>query len=181
MYYFRWYSFEKHVQQTADHGYLITEWLHRPDLSNNGVLPDAAPFHLGEARWLHNPQIAEDYAKFWISPDRQSAQLQLRARCQRARHNPGHRRQESRNRHVAGSHRQLQGVGRCISIPPPERPILADRHARRHGEVHRRRRLPHAAQQLHARRRARHRRTARLAGNPQTAEDSPPRPTTSSI
>ncbi len=69
MYYFRWYSFEKHVEHTADHGYLITEWLHRPDLSNKGVLPDAAQFHLGEARWLRDPQIAEDYARFWISPD----------------------------------------------------------------------------------------------------------------
>jgi hypothetical protein len=69
MYYFRWYSFEKHVEQTADHGYLITEWLHRPDLPHNGVLPDAAPFHLGEARWLRDRKIAEDYAQFWGSPE----------------------------------------------------------------------------------------------------------------
>jgi hypothetical protein len=68
MYYFRWYSFEKHIEQTADYGILITEWLHRPDLPNNGVLPDAAPFHLGEARWLRNRNIAEDYARFWGSP-----------------------------------------------------------------------------------------------------------------
>jgi hypothetical protein len=68
MYYFRWYSFEKHIEQSAEHGYLITEWLHRPDLPNNGVLPDAAPFHLGEARWLRNRKIAEDYARFWGSP-----------------------------------------------------------------------------------------------------------------
>ena len=69
MYYFRWYAFEKHIEQTADHGYLITEWTHRPDLPHNGVLPDAAPFHLGEARWLRNGKIAEDYARFWASPD----------------------------------------------------------------------------------------------------------------
>ena len=69
MYYFRWYSFQKHVEQTTNHGYLITEWLHRPDLPNNGVLPDAAPFHLAEARWLRDPQLADDYARFWISPD----------------------------------------------------------------------------------------------------------------
>jgi hypothetical protein len=68
MYYFRWYSFEKHVEQTADYGYLITEWLHRPDLPQNGVLPDAAPFHLGEARWLRNPKIAEDDARYWSRP-----------------------------------------------------------------------------------------------------------------
>jgi Mannosylglycerate hydrolase MGH1-like glycoside hydrolase domain/Glycosyl hydrolase family 65, C-terminal domain len=68
MYYFRWYSFEKHIEQTPDHGYLITEWGHRPDLPFNGVLPDAAQFHLNEARWLRDPQIADDYARFWISP-----------------------------------------------------------------------------------------------------------------
>src|SRR6185312_245213 len=68
MYYFRWFAWEKHVIHTPDHGYLITEWLHRPDLPNGGVLPDAAPFHLGEARWLRNPKIAEDYARYWISP-----------------------------------------------------------------------------------------------------------------
>ena len=69
MYYFRWYAFEKHIEPTADHGYLITEWTHRADLPHNGVLPDAAPFHFGEARWLRNPKIAEDYARFWASPD----------------------------------------------------------------------------------------------------------------
>jgi hypothetical protein len=69
MYYFRWFAWEKHVVHTSDQGYLITEWLHRPDLPNHGVLPDAAQFHLGEARWLRNPQVAEDYARYWISPD----------------------------------------------------------------------------------------------------------------
>ena len=69
MYYFRWYSFEKHIEQTADYGFLITEWLHRPDLPQNGVLPDAAPFHLGEARWLRNPKIAEDDARYWGRPE----------------------------------------------------------------------------------------------------------------
>jgi len=69
MYYFRWYAFQKHIEQTADHGTLITEWLHRPDLPFNGVLPDAAPFHLGEARWLRDGTIARDYARFWASPE----------------------------------------------------------------------------------------------------------------
>lgn len=68
MYYFRWFAWEKHVIHTNDHGYLITEWIHRPDLPNFGVLPDAAQFHLRDARWLRNAQIAEDYARYWISP-----------------------------------------------------------------------------------------------------------------
>jgi hypothetical protein len=69
MYYFRWYSFQKHVEQTANYGFLITEWLHRPDLPQNGVLPDAAPFHLGEARWLRDPRIASDDARYWSRPE----------------------------------------------------------------------------------------------------------------
>lgn len=68
MYYFRWFAWEKHVVHTKDHGYLITEWLHRPDLPDHGVLPDAAPFHLREARWLRDRDIADDYARYWISP-----------------------------------------------------------------------------------------------------------------
>jgi len=68
MYYFRWFSFEKHVVHTRKFGYLITEWLPKPQFANYGVLPDAAPFHLGDARWLRNPKIAEDYARYWISP-----------------------------------------------------------------------------------------------------------------
>lgn len=69
MYYFRWYAWQKHVVQTS-RGTLITEWLPKPAAPDGffGVLPDAAPFHLGEARWLRNLRIAEDYARFWISP-----------------------------------------------------------------------------------------------------------------
>ena len=69
MYYFRWYAWQKHVVQTK-HGYLITEWLPKPQAPDGsyGALPDAAPFHLGEARWLRNPRIADDDARFWISP-----------------------------------------------------------------------------------------------------------------
>jgi hypothetical protein len=68
MYYFRWYAWQKHVVSTS-RGFLITEWLPRPDAPDGfyGALPDAAPFHLGEARWLRNPQIANDYARFWLS------------------------------------------------------------------------------------------------------------------
>ena len=68
MYYFRWFAWEKHVVHTKEFGYLITEWLPKPKLANYGVLPDAAPFHLGEARWLRNQKIAEDYARYWITP-----------------------------------------------------------------------------------------------------------------
>ncbi len=70
MYYFRWYAWQKHLVETP-HGFVITEWLPKPEEPDGfyGALPDAAPFHLGEARWLRNPLIAEDYARMWSEPD----------------------------------------------------------------------------------------------------------------
>jgi Trehalase len=69
MYYFRWYAWQKHVVDTP-RGYIITEWLPKPANPDGfyGALPDAAPFHLGEARWLRNPHIAADYARMWSEP-----------------------------------------------------------------------------------------------------------------
>jgi len=70
MYYFRWYAWKKHLVRTPT-GYIITEWLPKPDFKDGsfGALPDAAPFHLGEARWLHDRSIAEDDARYWYRPD----------------------------------------------------------------------------------------------------------------
>ncbi|WP_415200352.1 MGH1-like glycoside hydrolase domain-containing protein [Silvibacterium sp.] len=70
MYYFRWYAWKKHLVQTPQ-GYVITEWLPKPESKDAGygALPDAAPFHLGEARWLHTRAIAEDDARFWFRPE----------------------------------------------------------------------------------------------------------------
>ncbi len=67
MYYFRWYAFKKHILHTPN-GYLITEWLDRPEMTDRGTLSDAAPFHLNEARWLHDQSIADDYARYWYRP-----------------------------------------------------------------------------------------------------------------
>lgn len=69
MYYFRWYAWEKHLVSTP-RGFIITEWLPKPADPTGfyGALPDAAPFHLGEARWLRYPRIATDYARLWADP-----------------------------------------------------------------------------------------------------------------
>ena len=69
MYYFRWYAWHKHLVK-APSGFLVTEWLPKPEFKDGsfGALPDAAPFHLAEARWLHDPRIAEDDARYWFSP-----------------------------------------------------------------------------------------------------------------
>jgi hypothetical protein len=70
MYYFRWYAWEKHLVKTP-RGYVITEWLPKPDAPDGlyGALPDAAPFHLGEARWLRTREIAADDARLWAEPE----------------------------------------------------------------------------------------------------------------
>jgi len=69
MYYFRWYAWKKHLVKTP-HGYVITEWLPKPGFKDGsfGALPDAAAFHIGEARWLREGEIAEDDARYWFSP-----------------------------------------------------------------------------------------------------------------
>ena len=67
MYYFRWYAWKKHLVHLPE-GFVVTEWLPKPNLPDSGALPDAAPFHLGEARWLHTRAIAEDTARFWYRP-----------------------------------------------------------------------------------------------------------------
>ena len=66
MYYFRWYAWQKHLVETK-HGYLIAEWLPKPERPDFGALPDAAAFHIAEARWLRDSKIAADDARYWMS------------------------------------------------------------------------------------------------------------------
>ncbi len=68
MYYFRWYAWQKHLVKT-DHGYVITEWLPKPAVKDFGALPDAAMFQIAESRWLRDKSIAEDDARYWMSPN----------------------------------------------------------------------------------------------------------------
>lgn len=69
MYYFRWYAWKKHLVKMPQ-GHLVTEWLPKPEFKDGsfGALPDAASFHIGEARWLRTREIAEDTARYWLSP-----------------------------------------------------------------------------------------------------------------
>lgn len=67
MYYFRWYAWQKHVVSTPT-GFVITEFI--PRVAWGGyynTIVDSAPFHLYEARWLRDPKIASDTARFWMS------------------------------------------------------------------------------------------------------------------
>ena len=66
IYYFRWWTFRKHLKKTPD-GFIITEFL--PDVSwagkYNGICCPAW-FHFREGRWLHNTAFLNDYATYWL-------------------------------------------------------------------------------------------------------------------
>ena len=66
IYYFRWWTFRKHVKQTPE-GFVITEFL--PPVAWAGkynTINCAAGHHLREGRWLGNPKYLDDYSIFWF-------------------------------------------------------------------------------------------------------------------
>jgi predicted GH43/DUF377 family glycosyl hydrolase len=70
-YYFRWWSYRKHLTQTPA-GWVVTEFL--PPVPWAGIyntISCAAGHHLYEARWLRDPKYADDYARFWFLPEAQ--------------------------------------------------------------------------------------------------------------
>lgn len=65
-YYFRWWTFRKHIKNTLD-GFVITEFL--PDVSwagKHNTISCAAGHHFYEGRWLHDAKYLENYASFWF-------------------------------------------------------------------------------------------------------------------
>jgi len=69
LYYFRWWSFRKHLTKTPA-GWVITEFLPPvPWASQYNTISCAAGHHLYEARWIRDQQFAEDYARFWSLPE----------------------------------------------------------------------------------------------------------------
>lgn len=66
IYYFRWWTFRKHIKKTPD-GFVITEFL--PDVPWAGKLNTiscSAAHHFYEGRWLRDRQYLADYAYFWF-------------------------------------------------------------------------------------------------------------------
>jgi hypothetical protein len=68
-YYFRWYSFQKHIVSTP-RGPVISEFLQKMPWAGYGnTVGVAVPHQLREARWLRDPSLAESDARFWLSSD----------------------------------------------------------------------------------------------------------------
>ena len=66
IYYFRWWSYRKHLRQTPD-GFVVTEFL--PDVPWAGkynTINCAAGHHFYEGRWLRDPRYLDEYATFWL-------------------------------------------------------------------------------------------------------------------
>lgn len=66
MYYFRWWSFRKHLEQTTN-GFVFTEFL--TPVKHAGIdntISCATGHHLMEGRWLRNQRYLDDYALFWL-------------------------------------------------------------------------------------------------------------------
>jgi hypothetical protein len=65
-YYFRWWTYRKHVKKTAD-GYVITEFLPKVSWSGkHNTISCPAAHHYYEGRWLHNAKYLDNYSVFWL-------------------------------------------------------------------------------------------------------------------
>jgi hypothetical protein len=66
IYYFRWWTFRKHIKQTPD-GYIISEFLPAVSWAGkyNGISCPAM-HHYNEGRWLHNRAYLDSYAGYWL-------------------------------------------------------------------------------------------------------------------
>jgi len=69
IYYFRWYSFQKHIKRTPS-GFVIDEFsVNVPWAGKYNTISAAAGHHIREARWLRNSKYVEDYTDFWFGSE----------------------------------------------------------------------------------------------------------------
>ncbi len=66
-YYFRWWTFRKHLRQTED-GWVITEFDHElPYGGKHGAIVCPAGHHFYEGRWLSDPKYLKDLLTFYLN------------------------------------------------------------------------------------------------------------------
>ena len=65
-YYFRWWTFRKHIKNTDD-GFVITEFLPKVFWSKkHNTINCPAAHHIYEGRWLKDPKYVSEYINFWL-------------------------------------------------------------------------------------------------------------------
>ena len=65
-YYFRWWTFRKHIKNTED-GFVITEFLPKVYWSmKHNTINCPAAHHIYEGRWLRDDKYIKDYINFWL-------------------------------------------------------------------------------------------------------------------
>jgi hypothetical protein len=69
MYYFRWWSFRKHLEQTTN-GFVFTEFLTRAT-----PVSSALGHQIAEGRWLHDQNYLDDYVRYWLRDPNSRQQL----------------------------------------------------------------------------------------------------------
>ena len=69
IYYFRWWTFRKHIVKTPD-GFVVSEYLPPvPWAGKFNTISCAAGHHFYEGRWLRDRKYLDSYARFWFSKD----------------------------------------------------------------------------------------------------------------
>jgi len=66
IYYFRWWSFRKHLVSTPK-GFVVTEFL--PPMRHAGefnTISCAVGHHLAEGRWIRDQRYLDNYVRFWL-------------------------------------------------------------------------------------------------------------------
>ena len=65
-YYFRWWTYRKHIKNTED-GFVITEFLPKVFWSKkHNTINCPAAHHIYEGRWLKNSKYVSEYINFWL-------------------------------------------------------------------------------------------------------------------
>ncbi|MDR8391947.1 hypothetical protein NC796_12385 [Aliifodinibius sp. S!AR15-10] len=66
IYYFRWWTFRKHIKQTPA-GFVLTEFIRPVGHDGNfNTISSALGHHLYEGRWLTDPSYMDQYTNFWL-------------------------------------------------------------------------------------------------------------------
>lgn len=67
-YYFRWWTFRKHIKRISKNRFVITEFLQKVGYADDyGVINCPAGHHIYEGRWLRNPKYIKSYLNFYLN------------------------------------------------------------------------------------------------------------------